>query len=206
MPPFNSKIYSDYVISPECDVSLLNLTWNLKGSRILSSRSACAIQLLSILKCPCSSQIRLVFWLYGQRGVIRKFSASFLGHQPPHCKGADLTQAPAFPGAICLHVWQARASPWRWRWHLICRWHDSMAIKIITSLVVQASPFTGNEEVPRSIEKLIRIWPKVHECHYHVVKKELNRRALRTGCARHQCNMEMTVGLQYVILGAQDAF
>lgn len=81
-----------------------------------------------------------------------------------------------------------------------------MAIKIITSLVVQESPLSRKEEVPRSIEKLIRIWPNVHECHHHVIKKEPNRRAFRTGCARHQCKMEITVGLQYVILGAHDAF
>jgi hypothetical protein len=55
-----------------------------------------------------------------------------------------------------------------------------MAIKIIASLVVQANPLTRNEEVPRSIEKLIRTWPKVH-C--HMENKEPNRRAFRPGCA-----------------------
>lgn len=76
-----------------------------------------------------------------------------------------------------------------------------MAIKIITSLVNgQAGPLTRNEEVPRSIEKLIRIWPKVRDRHCHVVKKkELNGRAFRSGFARHQRKMGITVGLQYVI-------
>ena len=44
MTPFNSEIDSDYVTNPECYLNLFDLTWNLKGARILSSRTVWAIQ------------------------------------------------------------------------------------------------------------------------------------------------------------------